>query len=814
MNKSIEDACLEACLALGVEYKNVAADGEFHNADITGDPRGRNDARIKLFPDGQGGIVCNWKTGETKTFFANDAIGIQATNPQNLAEQRRRAEQVKKETQEQAAAEAHKRWAAATAPKLDHPYLVAKRIEPIGIKQDGQNLIIPIRIEGQIKSLQTIRPDGEKRFLPGGDKKGGYCAIGGAVVDRVIVAEGYSTGVSVYQACRIPVAIAFGKDNLVAVAITLRKHYPTAKIVIAADDDWQQSPNGGRECAEAAAKAARGFVAIPVFSKDRAKEWTDFNDLHAVEGLEAVKTCIEKAFPVVTAPGNAWPTPIALPDARQRLGDLTFPLEALPPSLRTAVEETARFTKTDTVAAATIGLSVLATALGKKAKVIERDGLTHYPSLFFALIADSGERKSAVFRAMEEPLSKWEKAQAAKHKAEKAKAESMAAMLDTQIEALRKQSKKTNPDADNLKDILDALSEQIGELEAKKPVIPPSPKLYDTDATEQYLVKQLHRRNGAFAVLTPEGRPLVDHILGKYSGGDGMTGDGVYLNGISGDRITRGRVGDENGGDDFVIFDPCLNVCCMVQPDKYATLAGHASLRESGLVARIWSARLKNMVGFQIEQAGESGLQDDAMRGYWHMVDDVLAEERPTDEAGHVIPHKASLSSEAAELRRQFHNRLQEQMRDAGEYADVRAIVAKATSQTAKLALVLHCGADANRLSVSESTINGETWRNAEQIASYYLAHAVTEARAADEDVLIGRARRLLTWIERLPPSDVSKARFVTRAAILQSSPKPRPKAADADRILGVLEDFNIVRQCPKTTGKPMYEVNPAIYNN
>jgi putative DNA primase/helicase len=55
--QSIEQACRAACASIGVEFQAVPADGRFHTADLADDPRGKNDARIKVFPDRQGGLV-------------------------------------------------------------------------------------------------------------------------------------------------------------------------------------------------------------------------------------------------------------------------------------------------------------------------------------------------------------------------------------------------------------------------------------------------------------------------------------------------------------------------------------------------------------------------------------------------------------------------------------------------------------------------------------------------------------------------------------------------------------------------------------
>lgn len=654
--------------------------------------------------------------------------------------------------------------------------------------------------------------DGSKRFLPGGEIKGGYFAIGGVILKHVVVAEGFATGASIHQATGHPVAVAFSAGNLEDVARSLRQSHPKANIIIAADDDFKTPGNPGITKAKEAAKAVGGFLAVPAFGDSRSDDCTDFNDLALLSGDAAVKKCFLAALPPERS-GDDWPAPIEFPDPSQRSAGLVFPTESVPKALRDAAMEVSRFTKTDEVAAFTIGFSVLATAVGKKAKVVEREGLHHYPAMFFICIADSGERKSAVFRPMEAQLSKFEKDKQAAHKADFAKAQSYNFMLDTQIDALKKQGKKQDSKDASASETLDALAEQIGLLEAQKRLLPPSPKLYDTDATEQYLVKQLHRRGGAFAVLTPEGRPLIDHLLGKYSGGDGMTGDGVYLAGISGDRITRGRVGDESGGDDFVIFDPCLNVCAMVQPDKYKQMAGHQALKDSGLVARIWPARLKPMIGQQTEHEGELGLQEALMNPYWALVDDVLHHEPKKDGAGHIIPHRAVLNREASELRRQFHNNLQGQMKEGGELSDVRSIAAKFTSQTAKLALILHCAGDTTRMMIPNSEINGDTWRAAQAIAEYYLTHSVVESRTAEEDVAIEKARRLLDWIKRLLPNSENEDRRLTRAMILQSSPRPRPTAKELDGIIGILEDFSYVRKSDeKLAGKLIYAVNPGIY--
>jgi len=52
-------------------------------------------------------------------------------------------------------------------------------------------------------------------------------------------------------------------------------------------------------------------------------------------------------------------------------------------------------------------LPCIATAISKKAVVVERESLERHPATLFALIAASGERKSPSFSNMTRPLDKW-----------------------------------------------------------------------------------------------------------------------------------------------------------------------------------------------------------------------------------------------------------------------------------------------------------------------------------------------------------------------------------------------------------------------
>lgn len=105
--------------------------------------------------------------------------------------------------------------------------------------------------------------EGRKTFLTGGRKRGCYYAIG-RPVDALCIAEGYATAATIYEATGHATACAFDAGNLEPVARALRGKFPRLRLILCADNDATPG-NPGVRYAEAAAKAVRGFLAVPTF---------------------------------------------------------------------------------------------------------------------------------------------------------------------------------------------------------------------------------------------------------------------------------------------------------------------------------------------------------------------------------------------------------------------------------------------------------------------------------------------------------------------------------------------------------------------
>jgi putative DNA primase/helicase len=78
---------------------------------------------------------------------------------------------------------------------------------------------------------------------------------------------------------KLPVLVAFNAGNLIPVALTARKRWPDAELIIAGDDDRGKEGNPGATKARQAAIAASALVTLPQWPDDAPKHLTDFNDL-------------------------------------------------------------------------------------------------------------------------------------------------------------------------------------------------------------------------------------------------------------------------------------------------------------------------------------------------------------------------------------------------------------------------------------------------------------------------------------------------------------------------------------------------------
>lgn len=251
------------------------------------------------------GSFGDWRTNLSQSWRADIGRPLTATEEAEhrakLEAMRQERETAKVHEQAEAIVKASAIWNAAKPAPEDHPYLIRKGIKASGARSHNDALVIPVRAGGELHSLQFIGAGGDKRFLAGGRVKGCYFSIGSPKgATALCIAEGFATGATIHEATGYPVAVAFNAGNLVPVAKAMRERFAELPLILCADDDAATEGNTGITKATEAVRCIGGLLAIPDFGTNRQDGVTDFNDLAAVHGLEAVQQAIAGA----TAPAN------------------------------------------------------------------------------------------------------------------------------------------------------------------------------------------------------------------------------------------------------------------------------------------------------------------------------------------------------------------------------------------------------------------------------------------------------------------------------------------------------------------------------
>ncbi|HBR4162835.1 DUF927 domain-containing protein [Klebsiella quasipneumoniae] len=280
--------------------------------------------RFRFDDNGRGSFICNQcgagdgldlikRVNNCDTteaaHLAADVLGIdyRAAEPApDAASQRQRQlaadrQQREQERQKQAAEDAEQRRATFarlyTGMRLrsiqgESEYLQSKGLTGFKypLMPDGSLLLELVDESGAVTAAQTITPQGEKRLIKGSAKRGAYYAVNALERPQsVVIAEGLATTLTCHLIRTDALTVAaIDAGNLLPVAEVMRRKYPQAQIIIAADNDHQQGgpesggTNTGKDAAEKAALSVAGWVSLPPTDNK-----TDWNDYHQQNGLEA-----------------------------------------------------------------------------------------------------------------------------------------------------------------------------------------------------------------------------------------------------------------------------------------------------------------------------------------------------------------------------------------------------------------------------------------------------------------------------------------------------------------------------------------------
>lgn len=274
---------------------DAVADGKIHRYRVDGDKPGSMNGWYFLDHDGEHffGAFGSWKQDSKHTFTTREEN--QLSDKQRFIIKRRmdeRKRQRDSEIKEQQAEAAKRALAIYSSAKPltsihQHPYLKRKMAKPFTARLFAGSLVLPIvDFEREIQSVQFIAPNGDKKLLAGGKKKGNFIPVYSNPKkdepNAVFIAEGFATATTLAQAYSVAniVLAAVDAGNLKHVALGIRDMMPDATIMIGMDRD-----EVGMAKAREAAKACLGQTYLPGLNyRDSLPEHiNDFNDLYVYE---------------------------------------------------------------------------------------------------------------------------------------------------------------------------------------------------------------------------------------------------------------------------------------------------------------------------------------------------------------------------------------------------------------------------------------------------------------------------------------------------------------------------------------------------
>lgn len=513
----------------------------------------------------------------------------------------------------------------------------------------------------------------------------------------------------------------------------------------------------------------------------------DAADFLAAGGTPARLQALLDAAPAWTAETD-WEPPLPLGTAALP----PFPLDALPPVLRAFVAALAVATQTPPDLAGLLALAALATAAAGKVAVMPRAGWVEPVNLFAVAVLASGNRKSAVFRAIVAPLEAWERAELARLAGEHAAARTRRKIKEG---ALRKAEREAAEGKDAVeREAAAARAERHARELAGLPE-PVEPQLIADDATPETVKTLLAEQGGRLALLSAEGT-VFELMAGRYSQNGGPNLE-VYLHGHAGDPIVVNRRGRRER-----IDRPALTVGVTVQPDVLRAFADKPAFRGRGLVARFLYALPESYVGRR--DSDPPPVPEAARDAYTAMLATLLDLPLPPE------PHRLVLDGHAAARFGDFRRAIEPQLGEFGRLGDMADWGSKLPGTVARIAGLLHLAAHADAERPWDEPIGTETMAGAIAIGEYASAHALAAATAMGLDPGEADARYLLRWVALH-----GGATFPKQAA-WQGTRGRFEKAERLDQALDRLVAHRYLRPLPTSerTGPgrkpaPEYEVNP-----
>jgi hypothetical protein len=388
----------------------------------------------------------------------------------------------------------------------------------------------------------------------------------------------------------------------------------------------------------------------------------------AIPGFAA--SAVKKFAP--RAGNMAWPEPQPLV---ARVASEPYPVDALPKTLRAAVEEVQRYVKAPMPLVVASALAAVSVAVQAHFDV-QRDNKLSGPSgLFLLTLGESGERKSTCDKFFLAAVRQYEKEQAdanqpvlERHQAEM---DAWTAQRDGLLLAIKDAGKKSKPVA--------KMREELAELQRNRPTAPRVPRLLLGDETPENLAWGLAKEWPSVGVISAEaGVVFGSHGMGK----DSIMRNLSLLNTLwDGGNLRIGRRTSES----FTVRGARLTMGLQIQEPVLRSFLerGGTLARGGGFLARFLVSWPESTQGFRLYEDPPSTWP--ALSAFHQQIAWILADPAPIQEDGTLTPALLTFTPEAKALWRDFHDAIEVELRPTGELHEVRDVASKIADNATRL---------------------------------------------------------------------------------------------------------------------------------
>ena len=485
---------------------------------------------------------------------------------------------------------------------------------------------------------------------------------------------------------------------------------------------------------------------------------------------------------------NGWPEPQPL---AAKVAPEPYPIDALPNTIRAAVEEVAGFVKAPLPMVASSALAALSLATQAHVDAKRAERLQGPVGLFLLTIADSGERKStcdgfftSAIRQYQEEQAEAMKPAIKEHQAAIAAWEAERDGILSAIKGAARSGKATNN-----------LRADLADLQRDKPEAPRVPRLLLGDETPENLAWGLAKNWPSAGVVSAE--------AGIVFGAHGMGKDSVMRNlGLlnvlwDGGAHSVGRRTSES----FTVKGARLTVALQIQEATLRSFFDRsgALARGTGFLARLLVAWPESTQGYRPFTEAPSNWPH--LATFHKRIAAILSNPVPMGEEGALSPALMMLAPEAKAAWVAFHDAIECELASGGELYDVRDVASKSADNAARLGALFQ---------IFEHGMSGavglECFESASRIAAWHLNESRRFFGELALPAELADAARLDSWL--IEHCKRERTHFVGKNHVRQHGPIRDGARLDAAiRELAELDRLRLVKDGKRLT----IQVNPAL---